>query len=73
LIIGFVYTYLLTPEMSALGLSLNLFSATQEIPSEMQQMQQSYWGLELLKLIGTGVLLSMLRPTLNEIPDREMR
>ncbi|MBD2462400.1 hypothetical protein H6G89_15240 [Oscillatoria sp. FACHB-1407] len=62
LLIGLVYTYLLTPEMSALGLHLDLFSANQELPAGMQQMQQGYWLLELIKLSSIIALLNALQP-----------
>ncbi|MDX2214422.1 MAG: DUF4149 domain-containing protein [Oculatellaceae cyanobacterium bins.114] len=65
LLIGLVYTYLLTPEMSALGLPLDLFATPQELPAEMEQMQQGYWLLELVKLGSVGALLSTIRLMFN--------
>jgi hypothetical protein len=58
LLIGLVYTYGLTPEMSALGLQLDLFSTSQALPAGMQQMQIGYWLLEVAKLVGVGTLLN---------------
>ncbi len=55
-----VYTYGLAPEMSALGLQLNLFEVTSEFPAQMNQMHFEYWVLELMKLTGSGLLLSQL-------------
>ncbi len=55
--IPLVYTYGLTPNMSALGIQLNLFE-TATIPTQMDQLHHVYWGLELLKLTAAGLLLS---------------
>jgi hypothetical protein len=54
--IGLLYTYGLAPEMSALGLHLNLFDAAL-VPDRMSQMHGEYWLLEIAKLaIGTVLL-----------------
>ena len=57
--IALIYTYFLTPEMSALGLQLNLFDSTTVIPAQMNQMHIGYWLLEALKLIGCSTLLGL--------------
>ncbi len=57
--IALIYTYFLTPEMSALGLQLNLFDSTTVIPAHMNQMHIGYWFLEALKLIGCSTLLGL--------------
>ena len=57
--IALIYTYFLTPEMSALGLQLNLFDSTTVIPASMNQMHIGYWFLEALKLIGCSILLGL--------------
>jgi hypothetical protein len=57
LAIALIYTYILTPEMSALGLQLNLFSPA-GTPAAMTTMHEGYWVLEALKLIVGGTLLS---------------
>lgn len=55
--IALVYTYALTPEMSALGMQLDWFETTSEIPAAMNQMHEGYWLLEVLKLaIGSALL-----------------
>lgn len=54
--VALAYTYVLTPQMSALGLSLNLFAPT-VVPTQMGLWHQSYWLLEVLKLSAGGVLL----------------
>lgn len=60
LAVTLVFTYGLTPEMSALGLNLNLFESHQAVPALMNQMHQGYWFLELSKLAICGVLLNWL-------------
>ncbi|MFM7426654.1 MAG: hypothetical protein ACKO7W_16945 [Elainella sp.] len=57
LAIALIYTYGLTPQMSALGLQLNWFEPT-EVPTAMNQLHGGYWLLELLKLGLGGALLS---------------
>ncbi len=59
LAIAFIYTYILTPEMSALGIPLNLFDPPVDVPVTMTQMQEGYWVLEMLKLIGGSALLGL--------------
>lgn len=54
--IALIYTYILTPQMSALGLNLNLFTIP-EVPTTMNQMHMGYWLLEVVKLLGVGTLL----------------
>lgn len=69
-----IYTYDLTPEMTALGTHFNIFeSASQIISPQMEHLHLSYWGLEALKLLLEGILLTMCvrcgQPTtLNECP-----
>jgi uncharacterized membrane protein len=58
LMIALVYTYGLTPEMSALGMQLNWFESASDVPAAMNQMHQSYWLLELLKVGLGGALLT---------------
>jgi hypothetical protein len=57
LAIALIYTYFLTPEMSALGLQLNLFDAALETPAGMNQLHEGYWVLEVCKLVAAGTLL----------------
>lgn len=57
LAVGLIYTYGLTPEMSAVGLQLNWFDSIAEMPAAMKQMHGEYWLLELLKIVGAGALL----------------
>lgn len=54
-------TYILTPEMSGLGLQLN-FWQFDALPSRMMHLQYIYWLLEGLKLLAMGTLtLSMIQ------------
>ncbi|MEP0870086.1 DUF4149 domain-containing protein [Trichocoleus desertorum AS-A10] len=57
--IALLYTYALTPQMSALGMELNLFNTAIEIPVGMNQLHGSYWALELLKFASGGLLLNL--------------
>lgn len=58
LAIVLIYTYVLTPEMGALGVQLNLFEQVSEVPATMTQMHEGYWLLEALKLMVGGFLLN---------------
>lgn len=60
LAIPLLYTYLCTPVMSQLGLTLDWFSPGAAIPQEMTQMHSLYFGLELVKLTLAGLLLRHL-------------
>lgn len=63
LAIALLYTYWLAPEMGALGLQLNPFEPTAEIPAAMNQLHGSYWSLEVLKLaFGATLLRFCARP-----------
>jgi hypothetical protein len=57
LIIALVYTYFLTPQMSSMGLSLNLFDGREIAINSMTTMHIAYWSLEVIKLIVATVLL----------------
>lgn len=57
LVVALIYTYGLTPQMSSLGLQLNLFNSTVEPPVLMNSLHAGYWLLELLKLGGGAILL----------------
>lgn len=50
LLIALVDTYLLTPQMSAIGMQLNLFEAISEAPANMNLLHGGYWLLEVIKL-----------------------
>lgn len=49
-------TYFLSPQMSAIGLNLNLFEPAQT-PAGMNQLHITYWILEAAKLFAGGWLI----------------
>lgn len=55
--IALIDTYALTPQMSALGLHLNLFVPEVAPPAQMNQLHLSYWFLDCVKLSASGLLL----------------
>ena len=57
LTIAIIYTYGLTPQMSALAVQLNLFEPSTEIPAGMISMQGGYWLLEIVKLVAGATVL----------------
>lgn len=54
--IAILCTYFLSPQMSSLGLNLNLF-APAHVPAGMNQLHIGYWLLESCKLLSAGWLL----------------
>ncbi|KKJ00285.1 hypothetical protein [Prochlorothrix hollandica] len=62
LLIPLAYLYVLSPNMSALGLSLNQF-AEAETPMAMNLMHASYWILETFKVAAIGSLLGIANRT----------
>lgn len=58
LAIALVDTYLLTPQMSAIGLQLNLFELVSETPANMNLLHGAYWLLEVIKLAVGGTLFA---------------
>ncbi|MGG6294810.1 hypothetical protein ACQ4M4_10320 [Leptolyngbya sp. AN02str] len=58
--IPMVLTYALAPEMSALGIQLDLFAPHATVPSTMNWMHGGYFGLEVLKLALGAWLLQFL-------------
>lgn len=57
LAIAIIYTYILTPQMSGLGLQLNVFDSATAMPPEMISLHWGYWLLEATKLIAGATLL----------------
>lgn len=55
--VALIDTYGLTPQMSALGMQLNLFETVTEVPNVMNQMHAGYWVLEMLKLAAGTIVL----------------
>lgn len=62
LAVALVDTYGLTPQMSAMGLDLTFFETVRSLPSAMMPMQMGYWALEVLKVVGCGVILQLCSP-----------
>ena len=62
LAIALCYTYVMTPQMSALGMSLNEFNGTDLLAASMTKMHAVYWILEASKLVlGTALLSKFYR------------
>ncbi|MGB7083940.1 MAG: DUF4149 domain-containing protein [Phormidesmis sp.] len=60
--IALTYTYVLTPQMSALGIHLSdAFgeSFAEPIPQSMNYMHAIYWGLEVIKLAAAAWLVKL--------------
>ena len=57
LTIAIIYTYILTPQMSGLGLPLNLFEPANTMSAEMISMHWVYWILEGIKFLAGATLL----------------
>jgi len=56
--IALAQTYILTPQMSAIGLQLNWFEVVRETPANMNLLHGSYWILEVAKLAVGGILFT---------------
>ncbi|MFB2833127.1 hypothetical protein [Floridanema evergladense] len=59
LTIALIFTYVLTPQMSALGLNLQFLNPVNSVPTTMGLLHESYWILEVVKLIVGGTILSL--------------
>jgi hypothetical protein len=57
LVIPLIYTYILTPQMSSLGLSLNLVDTAEVMSPAMISMHGGYWVLEIIKFLAGATLL----------------
>ncbi len=61
--IALIYTYLLTPQMSALGMNLTGDFLTGDLsaplPQAMGYLHGLYWGLEVVKLLAAGWLVKL--------------
>ncbi|WP_421656201.1 hypothetical protein [Leptothermofonsia sp. ETS-13] len=65
LVVALAFTYGLAPQMSGLGLQLNLFNPVSEPPALMNSLHAGYWLLETLKLLAGIVLLKECWNSLN--------
>jgi hypothetical protein len=57
LVISLGYTYIFTPQISSLGLQLNLLDSTTQLTERMSLLHQGYWLLEAIKLVVGAFLL----------------
>ncbi len=57
LLISLAYTYIFTPQMSSMGMSLDMFATNEPASSSMAVMHIVYWSLEVIKLVAATVLL----------------
>jgi UDP-N-acetylmuramyl pentapeptide phosphotransferase/UDP-N-acetylglucosamine-1-phosphate transferase len=55
--IPLIYTYILTPQMSGLGLNLNILETVQTMPTGMIYLHEGYWLLEGIKFLAGLTLL----------------
>ncbi|MGC1306901.1 MAG: hypothetical protein WA885_06705 [Phormidesmis sp.] len=56
--IALTYTYILTPQMSALGIHLS-GDFSESAPLAMNYMHALYWGLEVVKLVAAAWLVKL--------------
>lgn len=59
LTIALIFTYILTPNMSALGLNIEVLNPVIAVPAGMGLLHETYWVLELTKLVVGGAVLSL--------------
>ena len=59
LLIASVQTYLLTPQMSAIGVQLGFFETVDTVPESMNLLHGAYWFFEVLKLTVGSILFSL--------------
>lgn len=59
LTIALIFTYVLTPNMSALGLNVEVLNPVTSVPGSMGLLHKTYWILEVIKLIAGGAVLSL--------------
>ena len=57
LAIALAYTYVLTPQMSSMGMSLDLFATAKVMPAAMTPMHIAYWSFEAFKFVAATALL----------------
>lgn len=55
--VAIIYTYIMTPQISSLGLQLNLFEVSGSLSTAMMELHGGYWLLEILKLVAGATLL----------------
>ena len=57
LVISLAYTYILTPQMSSMGMPLDMFTTNEATSTSMTVMHLVYWSLEVIKLVAATTLL----------------
>ncbi|MEM9508450.1 MAG: hypothetical protein AAGA16_12330 [Cyanobacteria bacterium P01_E01_bin.35] len=57
LTIALVYTYIFTPQMSSMGMPLDMFAIPETTSTSMTIMHLGYWSLEAIKLLAATALL----------------
>ncbi len=57
LVISLAYTYIFTPQMSSMGMTLDMFATSEPASSSMAIMHVVYWSLEVIKLVAATALL----------------
>lgn len=57
LVIALAYTYVLTPQISSLGMSLDMFATAKIMPAAMTPMHIAYWSFEVIKFVAATSLL----------------
>ncbi|MBD2255443.1 hypothetical protein [Nostoc parmelioides] len=58
LAIALLNTYFFTPQMSAIGVNLNLFATESTVPATMNLLHGGYFILEVVKLVVGGALFN---------------
>lgn len=59
LVAALICTYGLTPQMTGLGMQLNLFNPSVGTPALMNSLHLGYWLLDGVKLVAGGLLLKL--------------
>lgn len=57
LAIALAYTYILTPQMSSMGMPLDMFAIPKTTSTSMTIIHLTYWSLEAIKLFAAAALL----------------
>ncbi|MCY7367765.1 MAG: DUF4149 domain-containing protein [Chamaesiphon sp.] len=58
-VIALSYTFILTPQMSGLGINLDILATRNSMPAEMDQLHTIYWILEASKIGIMAMLMSL--------------
>lgn len=58
--IALIFTYILTPQLTGMGLALGIFERSETMPQAMINVQASYWILEAIKFIAGLTLVKMI-------------